>query len=86
MSLLAAQARYLWYTAFYTLLTLSVPVFGLNARPHHLAPDEDQAVRDTKGPLVLSVGALLAVHPHTLRCCVIGKSLVIPTIHRAASG
>src|SRR5437867_4077636 len=58
---LDAACDYLCYTIPCNTLRIH-PEQG--AQPHHLAPDDDQAVRDTKGPLAYSNGRYSACRSH----------------------
>jgi hypothetical protein len=52
----SALLGYLWYTSGEPSRTFDLE---LHAQPHHLAPDNDQAVRDRKRPLMQHMGAIL---------------------------
>ena len=81
MPRLAAQPAYLCYTAYSIfLIELLFLYVSTLLDQRHLAPDVDQAVRDTKGSLVLYAGAILDVHPHIYAAEVITKNVVTSAV------
>ena len=57
------------YCVHSSSLGLLYLLFECVARAHHLAPDEHHAVRDTKGPLVLHVGASRCISMYLALLC-----------------